>query len=213
MNYVLLGPPGSGKGTQAKKIVEKFDLVYLSTGDMLREAKKSNEYINKLVSTGQLIPDEAVVGLVKKHLKKNDIKKGFVFDGFPRTIWQAENLDLLLEFENIKIDSVFFIDLCFEKAVKRMIGRRICVMCGTNYHTVELPSKKSGKCDLCYNELIQRSDDKEDIARNRLVVYESQTKPLIEYYKKSNLLTYIDGSRSEEEVFELIDIWIKNKKS
>jgi adenylate kinase len=209
MNYILLGPPGSGKGTQAKKIVMEFGMAYLSTGDMFREAKKSDEYINKLVSTGQLVPDKVVFSLVKKHLKKNEIKKGFLFDGFPRTLWQAEKLDALLKFENIKMDLVFFIDLGFEEVIKRIVGRRLCVVCGANYHIVKLPPEEVGKCNRCHSELVQRSDDKEDIVKDRLTVYERQTKPLVEYYRKSNLLIYIDGSRSEKEVFELICNWVR----
>jgi adenylate kinase len=209
MNYILLGPPGSGKGTQAKKIVEEFGMAYLSTGDMFREAKKSDEYINKLVSTGQLVPDEVVFSLVKKYLEKNKIKRGFIFDGFPRTLWQAEKLDALLKYEKTKVDLVFFIDLSFEEVIKRIVGRRLCIVCGANYHIVKLPPEEVGKCDRCHSELVQRSDDNGDVVKDRLTVYERQTKPLIEYYRKFNLLICIDGSRSEKEVFELICNWMR----
>jgi adenylate kinase len=196
-----MGPPGAGKGTQAKKIVEKFGIVHLSTGDMLREAKKSDEVISKLLASGQLVPDEIVVNMVKKRLEKGDVKKGFLLDGFPRTVNQARELDKTLKSENMKIDAVFFIDVHFEEAVKRISGRRVC-SCGASYRVDFIPPKVEGKCDACDSELIQRTDDKENVVRDRLDVYEKQTRPLIDYYKNMGLLVNIDGLKSESEVFE-----------
>jgi adenylate kinase len=209
MNYIILGPPGAGKGSQAKKIAVKFGIVHLSTGDMFREAKSSDESISKLLSSGQLVPDKIVVNMVRKRLEKNNKKRGFLLDGFPRTVKQAEELDRMLMSENIRIDRILLINVPFEEAVKRIEGRRVCA-CGASYHTVLLPPKEFGKCDRCRGELFHRSDDKEDIIRDRFSVYEKQTKPLIEYYKESGLLIYIDGLKSESGVFEQISGCIIN---
>jgi adenylate kinase len=205
-----MGPPGAGKGTQAKKIVEKFGIVHLSTGDMFREAKKSDEVISKLLASGQLVPDDAVVNMVKARLKKDDVKKGFLLDGFPRTLNQAQELDKMLKSENIKIDAVFFIDVHFEEAVKRISGRRVC-SCGASYHVNFIPPKVAGVCDVCSSKLVQRNDDKENVVKDRLDVYEKQTRPLINYYKKTNLLVDIDGLKSETGVFEEIKKHIEAK--
>ncbi len=209
MNYIILGPPGAGKGTQAKKVAVKFGIVHLSTGDMFREAKKSDESINELLSSGQLVPDEIVVNMVRKRLEKNNIEKGFLLDGFPRTVKQAEELDRMLMSENIKMYGIFLINVPFEEAIRRIAGRRVCA-CGASYHTVLLPPKESGKCDRCGGVLFHRSDDKEYVIRDRFSVYEKQTKPLIEYYKESGLLIYIDGLKSESGVFEQISSCIIN---
>jgi adenylate kinase len=209
MNYIILGPPGAGKGTQAKKIAVKFGIVHLSTGDMFREAKKSDESISKLLSLGRLVPDEIVVDMVRKWLGKNNIKKGFLLDGFPRTVKQAEELDRMLMSENIKIDGIFLINVPFKEAVKRIAERRVCA-CGAVYNTVLLLPKESGKCDCCGRVLLHRSDDKEDVIRDRFSVYKKQTKHLIEYYKESGLLIYIDGLKSESVVFEQISGCIIN---
>jgi adenylate kinase len=211
MNYILMGPPGAGKGTQATKIVEKFGIVHLSTGDIFREAKKSDEVISKLLASGQLVPDDVVINMVKIHLKKDDVKKGFLLDGFPRTLNQAQELDKMLRSENIKIDAVFFIDVHFEEAVKRISGRRVCP-CGASYHVDFIPPKIEGKCDACSSKLIQRNDDKENVVKDRLDVYEKQTRPLIDYYKKVELLVTIDGLKSESEVFEEIKTHIIEAK-
>jgi adenylate kinase len=210
MNYIILGPPGAGKGSQAKKIAIRFGIVHLSTGDMFREAKKSDESISRFLSSGQLVPDEIVVSMVRKRLKKNNIKKGFLLDGFPRTVKQAEKLDRMLVSENIKMNRIFLINVPFEEAVKRIVGRRVCA-CGASYHVELLPPKESGKCDCCDGALFHRSDDKEDIIRDRFGVYEKHTKPLIEYYKKRGLLIYIDGLKSESGVFEQISDCINGR--
>jgi adenylate kinase len=209
MNCIILGPPGAGKGSQAKKIAIRFGIVHLSTGDMFREAKKSDGSISKLLSSGQLIPDEIVVSMVRKQLKKNNIKKGFLLDGFPRTVKQAEELDRMLVSENMKMDRILLINVPFKEAIRRIVGRRVCA-CGASYHTVLLPPKESGKCDCCGGELFHRSDDKEDVIRDRFSIYEEQSKPLIEYYKESGLLIHIDGLKSESVVFEQISSCIVN---
>jgi adenylate kinase len=196
-----MGPPGAGKGTQAKKIVEKFGIIHLSTGDMLREAKKCDEIISKLLASGQLVPDDVVVNMIKARLRKDDVKKGFLLDGFPRTLNQAQELTKMLKSENIKIDKLFFIDVNFEEAVKRISGRRVC-SCGASYHIDFIPPKIKGKCDVCSGQLVQRSDDKESVVKDRLNVYEKQTSLLIDYYKNMRLFVSIDGLKSEFEVFE-----------
>ncbi|MDR3253622.1 MAG: adenylate kinase [Endomicrobium sp.] len=211
MNYILLGPPGAGKGTQAKKIVERFSIVHLSTGDMFREAKKSNEALSRFLSSGQLVPDEIVINMIKKRLEKDDVKKGFLFDGFPRTIKQAEELTIILKSENLKIDAVFLINIYFEEVIKRITGRRVCE-CGASYNIEMIPPKEDGKCDCCGRKLIQRNDDKEDVVKERFIVYEKQTKPLIGYYKKTGLLVNIDGAKDEKDVFEQIKKHIKAKE-
>jgi len=204
MNYILFGPPGAGKGTQAKRIVEKYGIVHLSTGDMFREAKQSDPKISALMASGQLIPDDIVVDMVRKRLQKDDVKKGFLLDGFPRTLPQAEALDGMLKKENIKIDAVLSIQIDNEEAVKRISGRRVCA-CGESYHVHFLPPKKENVCNACGGKLVQRTDDKEDVVRNRLVVYENQTKPLVDYYKKAGILVAIDGQQNEKEVFKQIE--------
>ncbi|MDR2772432.1 MAG: adenylate kinase [Elusimicrobiota bacterium] len=211
MNYILLGAPGAGKGTQAKKIVEKFAIVHLSTGDMFREAKQSNKVIADLMQAGKLIPDEIVVDMIKKRLKKDDVKKGFLLDGFPRTLNQAVELDKTLEEENIKIDAVFLLSIDNEEAIKRISGRKVC-KCGASFHVLFLPPKQNDICDYCGGKLEQRPDDKEEVVRERLNVYDKQTQPLIGYYTKKGLLVEIDGSKNEKVVFEQISKNIIDKK-
>jgi adenylate kinase len=210
-NYILLGPPGAGKGTQAKNISEEFKIVHLSTGDMFREAKETDKTINALMASGQLISDDIVVNMVKNRLLKDDVKNGFLLDGFPRTLNQAQALDKMLELANIKINSVFSITVDNEEVVKRISGRRVCI-CGASFNVETMPPKKEKICDRCGSTLIQREDDKEEVVKERLAVYEKQTKPLIEYYSKSNLLVNIDGMKDELDVFEQISKFIENEK-
>jgi adenylate kinase len=207
MNYILLGPPGAGKGTQAKKIVEMFGLIHLSTGDMFREVKKSDEVISKFLITGQLVPDKIVICMIKNRLKEENIKRGFLLDGFPRTVNQAENLNAMLKSKKINIDIVFFIDIDFKYAIKRISGRRVC-SCGASYNMVMFLPKKIEKCNICGGKLFQRNDDKEDIIRNRFDIYRKQTNPLVEYYKKIGILVNIDGLKNEANVFNQIRNYI-----
>jgi adenylate kinase len=207
MNYILLGPPGAGKGTQAKKIVKMFDLVHLSTGDMFREARKSDEVISKFLMAGQLVPDEIVIDVIRKKLEEGNIEKGFLLDGFPRTLNQAENLSMMFKSKKINLFAVFFINIDFKCAIKRIVGRRVC-SCGASYHMTMLLPKEAEKCDVCGNKLFQRNDDKEDVFRCRFDIYKKQTSPLVEYYKKAKILVDIDGLKDEMNVFNQIRNYI-----
>ena len=208
MNLIMLGPPGAGKGTQAKMLVEKLGIPQISTGDMLRAAvaegtelgKKAKEYMDK----GQLVPDEVVIGIVKERLSKPDCEKGFILDGFPRTVPQAEALDKILEEMGKRIDYVINIVVPDEEILKRLTGRRTCKKCGAMYHVIYNPPKQEGVCDKCGGELYQRDDDKEETIKNRLKVYAEQTAPLVDYYRKKGVLVDIDGTKSINEIFEEI---------
>jgi len=211
MNIIFLGPPGAGKGTQAKVLVEKYGIPQISTGDMLREhvAKgtelglKAKEYMEK----GQLVPDEIILSMVKERLSQDDAQKGFILDGFPRTVAQAEALDKLLEEMGKKIEYVLALIVPDEELVTRLTGRRTCKNCGMMYHIKFKPPKVEGKCDVCGGELYQRPDDNEETVRNRLKVYHEQTAPLIEYYRKKGVLFEVDGNKSIEEITQqLINI-------
>ncbi len=209
MNLILIGAPGAGKGTQAKKIVEKYGIPHIATGDILREAvakgtelgKKAKEYMDR----GELVPDEVVIGIVKERLKRPDCEKGFLLDGFPRTLKQAEALDEMLEELGKKLDAVIYIDVPEEEVVRRIVNRRTCRNCGAVYHLIYAPPKEPNKCDKCGGELYQRDDDKEETVRARFKVYMEQTSPLIEYYKKKKVLYSVDGTKTIDEVFDQID--------
>jgi adenylate kinase len=211
MNIIFLGPPGAGKGTQAKILVEKYGIPQISTGDMLREhvAKgtelglKAKEYMEK----GQLVPDEIILSMVKERLSQPDAQKGFILDGFPRTVAQAEALDKMLEEMGRKIEFVLALIVPDDELVTRLTGRRTCKNCGMMYHIKFKPPKVEGKCDVCGGELYQRPDDNEETVRNRLKVYHESTAPLIEYYKNKGVLFEIDGTKSIEEITqEIINI-------
>ncbi len=209
MNLILLGAPGAGKGTQAKKIVEKYGIPHIATGDILREAvakgtelgKKAKEYMDR----GELVPDEIVIGIVKERLQQPDCEKGFLLDGFPRTLKQAEALDDMLKELGKKIDAVIYIDVPEEEVVKRIVNRRTCRNCGAVYHLIYAPPKEPNKCDKCGGELYQRDDDKEETVRQRFKVYMENTAPLIEYYEKKGILYKVDGTKNIDEVFQQID--------
>ncbi len=208
MNIVFLGPPGAGKGTQAKILIERYGIPQISTGDMLREhrakgtelGKKAQEYMDK----GQLVPDEIILGMVKERLSQPDCQKGFILDGFPRTVAQAEALDKLLEEMGKKLDFALALIVPDELLVERLTGRRTCKSCGMMYHIKYKPPKVDNKCDVCGGELYQRPDDNEETVRNRLKVYHESTAPLIEYYRKKGILREIDGSKSIEEITQQI---------
>lgn len=208
LRAVLLGPPGAGKGTQAVRLVEKYEIPHISTGDIFRKnikegtelGKKAQEYMN----AGALVPDELVVDLVKDRLQQDDCKNGFLLDGFPRTIFQAEKLDEFLSESNLKMDIVINLKVEKEALIKRLTGRRVCKDCGASYHIVNIPPKKEGVCDICGGELIQRKDDNIETVENRINVYEEQTAPLIGYYKEAGSLVDFDGEASLDEVFDAI---------
>lgn len=204
LRTILLGPPGAGKGTQAVKIVEKYNIPHISTGDIFREnIKNKTELGNRAkayMDRGELVPDELVVEIATDRLTKDDCKNGFLLDGFPRTIFQAEKLDEFLTKRGEKIDKVINIDVEKDALVKRITGRRVCKSCGASYHVVNIPPKKDGVCDLCSGELIQRADDTEETVLNRIDVYNKQTKPLVDYYGKAGVIINIDGNKDLDDV-------------
>ena len=204
LRTILLGPPGAGKGTQAVKIVEKYSIPHISTGDIFRENIKNETELGKRAKSymdrGELVPDELVVEIATDRLTKNDCKNGFLLDGFPRTIFQAEKLDEFLTKRGEKIDKVINIDVEKDALVKRITGRRVCKSCGASYHVVNIPPKKDGVCDLCDGELIQRADDTEETVLNRIYVYNKQTKPLVDYYDKAGVIVNIDGNKDLDDV-------------
>lgn len=208
MRLIMLGPPGAGKGTQAAMLMTKYNIPQISTGDILRTAIKdqtsmgikAKEYMDK----GALVPDEVVVGIIEDRIAKNDCKHGFILDGFPRNIAQADTLSQMLEKRNENIDTVISVCIDDHELITRMTGRRTCKECGKGFHIKFKLPKVDGKCDACGNELIQRNDDKEDTVRKRLVVYNKQTQPLINYYTDKNLLKSIEGEGKIEDIFEKI---------
>lgn len=208
MKIVMLGAPGAGKGTQAKMISEKYGIPHISTGDIFRAnikentdlGKKAKEYMDK----GLLVPDELVVDLVVDRLAQDDAKTGYVLDGFPRTIPQAEALDEALAKIGEKLDYAIDVDVPDENIINRMSGRRACVSCGGTYHIKYNPTKKEGICDACGGELILRDDDKPETVKKRLNVYHEQTQPLIDYYTKAGILKEVDGTVDLEAVFQAI---------
>ena len=197
MRIILLGPPGAGKGTQAKDLVNKYGIPQISTGDILRKnlAEKTPLGLEakKFMDKGELVPDSVVVGIVKERLKEADCKPGYILDGFPRTVPQAESLDAALADMKTPLDKVLSIEVPDEELVKRLSGRRTCKSCQEGYHVMFKKPKVEGKCDKCGGELYQRDDDKEEAIMNRLKVYQSSTAPLIDYYKGKGLLSSING--------------------
>ena len=208
LRTILLGPPGAGKGTQAVKIVEKYGIPHISTGDIFREnikngtelGKKAQEYMNR----GELVPDDLVIEIATDRLLKDDCKNGFLLDGFPRTIPQAEALDKALAALGDKVDYAIDVNVPDENIVNRMGGRRACVGCGATYHLVYAPTKTEGICDVCGKELILRDDDKPETVQKRLNVYHEQTQPLIDYYTKAGILKTVDGTVDINDVFAAI---------
>lgn len=208
MKIVMLGAPGAGKGTQAKKIADKWQVPHISTGDIFRaNIKNGTELGNKAKSfmdQGLLVPDELVVDLVVDRVKQEDCANGYVLDGFPRTIPQAAALDKALAAIGGKIDFAINVEVPDENIINRMSGRRACVACGATYHLVHIPTKVEGICDRCGAELILREDDKPETVKKRLDVYHEQTQPLIDYYTKQGVLEEVDGTKDMEEVFGAI---------
>lgn len=197
MNLILLGAPGAGKGTQADLICEHLNIPAISTGNILREAIKNGTELGKIakdfIAKGQLVTDDVVIGIIKQRLSEDDCNNGFILDGFPRSVPQAEALDSM----GVKINSVIDIEVSDEKILTRLSGRRVCSNCGASYHIVYNPSKIDGKCDKCGADTIQRKDDELETVKKRLQVYHEQTKPLIDYYQKTGKLKIVEG---QEEV-------------
>ena len=208
MNIILLGPPGAGKGTQAKRLIDKYGIPQISTGDMLRAALKAGTPLGleakKFMDQGALVPDSVVIGLVKERIQESDCKKGYMLDGFPRNVSQAEALDKMLGELSMKIDHVVSIEVPSEELVGRLTGRRTCRGCGAGFHVMFDPPKKEGVCDKCQGELYQRDDDNVATVTSRLQVYEGQTKPLIDYYTKQTKLRPINGVGSMGDIFNRV---------
>lgn len=208
MKIIMLGAPGAGKGTQAKMLADKYGIPHISTGDIFRAniknetelGKKAKEYMDQ----GLLVPDELTCNLVVDRIQQEDCKKGYILDGFPRTIPQAEALDKALTELNDKIDYAINVEVPDENIVGRMSGRRACVGCGATYHVVYNPTKTEGVCDRCGKELILRDDDKPETVQKRLNVYHEQTQPLIDFYKNKNVLKEVDGTVDMNDVFNAI---------
>lgn len=208
MKIIMLGAPGAGKGTQAKKIAEKYSIPHISTGDIFRANIKNGTELGCKAKTyidqGLLVPDELVVDLVVDRLEQQDCKNGCVLDGFPRTIPQAEALDQSLAAKGQSIDYVINVEVPDENIVNRMSGRRACSTCGATYHITFAPTKEEGVCDACHGDLILREDDKPETVRKRLCVYHEQTQPLVDYYTAKNLLVEVDGTVDIQDVFAAI---------
>lgn len=206
MKIVMLGAPGAGKGTHAKGIVEKYHIPTISTGDIFRQNIKEGTELGKkakgYMDAGELVPDELVCDLVVDRLSKEDCKDGYILDGFPRTIPQAEALTAALEKIGQKMDYAIDVDVPDENIVNRMSGRRACLNCGATYHIVSIPTKVEGICDRCGSPVVLRDDDKPETVQKRLTVYHDQTQPLIDYYEKQSILKTVDGTKSMEAVFD-----------
>lgn len=208
MNIIMLGAPGVGKGTQAVMLKEKFNLPHISTGDIFREniknqtelGQKAKSYMDK----GELVPDSLVCDLVSSRLAEPDCSNGFILDGFPRTIPQADSLEAALSNMNKKIDFAIDIEIDDDKIIRRMAGRRVCSKCSAPFNVDSNPPKVEGKCDICGSDLVQRDDDKEETVKNRLSVYHESTQPLIEYYNNKGCLVVIDGDKDMDSVFDSI---------
>ncbi len=215
MKIVMLGAPGAGKGTQAIKIADKYGIPHISTGDIFRAnikggtelGMKAKSYMDK----GELVPDEVTIGMLLDRISQDDCKDGYVLDGFPRTIPQAESLTKALAEQGQKIDYAMDIDVPDEAIVKRMSGRRACPKCGATYHIVYAAPKTENVCDKCGSELIVRSDDKPETVQDRLNVYHKQTEPLISYYKEAGVLREVDGTKELEDVFNAVIAILENK--
>ena len=210
---ILLGAPGSGKGTQAKKLTESFSIPQISTGDMLREAVRNGTEMGRqakaFMDQGGLVPDEVVIGIVKERLQAKDCEKGFILDGFPRTIPQAQALDRVVKELGKEIDSVLSLEVDEKEIMERLSGRRTCAGCGAMYHVRFNPPKEEGRCDKCVGTLLQRDDDKEETIRTRLVNYKKSTEPLIEYYRGSGKVHAVKASGNIETIFANISMLLQ----
>ncbi|MGL5150326.1 MAG: adenylate kinase [Clostridium sp.] len=206
MKIILLGPPGAGKGTQAKSISNRYSIPHISTGDIFRKNISQNTPLGieakKYMDRGQLVPDSVTIDMVKDRLQEEDCKQGYLLDGFPRTVNQAEALQEFIESREENLDTALLIEVPRGFILERMTGRRVCPSCGASYHIKFNAPTVDGKCDLCGSDVIQRKDDTVETVQERLDVYESQTQPLIDFYKNKNLLSVVDGTKAINEVFE-----------
>ena len=205
MKIIMLGAPGAGKGTQAKQIAAKYEIPHISTGDIFRANIKEGTALGmeakSYMDKGQLVPDELTVKILLDRVSKDDCKNGYVLDGFPRTIPQADVLDKAVSEVNDKIDYAINVDVKDDNIIRRMSGRRACLNCGATYHIVNVPPKKEGICDTCGSELVIRDDDKEETVKARLLAYHEQTQPLIDYYNNKGILKEVDGTKDMNDVF------------
>jgi adenylate kinase len=205
MNVVLFGPPGAGKGTQAKELTKKYNIPHISTGDILRANVRDGTELGKeakgYMDRGELVPDTVLIGLIRNRLNEADCVDGYLLDGYPRTIPQADALDGILREIGKPLEVVINIDVSDDNLVERLSGRRTCPNCGESYHVVFNPPEKQGICNVCGFQLYQRDDDREEVIRQRLTVYNQKTKPLIDYYGEAGILVNIDGSGNVDEVF------------
>ena len=208
MNLIIIGPPGSGKGTQGKLIAERCRIPQISTGDILREAVRNGSALGlkakASMAKGALVPDEVVIGIIEERLMRGDCGKGFLLDGFPRTVAQANALERMLGRRGLAIDHVISIEIEREELIRRLMGRRTCGRCGAMYHVLFNPPKKEGICDQCGGSLYQRDDDKEETIRSRLDVYSQQTGPVIHYYASKGLVRAINGIGPIDGIFDRI---------
>lgn len=213
MNLILLGPPGAGKGTQAQKICEDYNVTQISTGDMLRAHRKQGTELGKqaeeYISAGNLVPDDLIINMMKEEIKKVREQGGYLLDGFPRTIAQAEALDELIDEIDDNIDLALAVEVPENELIKRLTARRTCPECNSTFHLINKPPKVEGKCDNCGADLIQRPDDNEETALNRIKVYKEQTEPIIAYYDKQDKVEKVDGTGSVDDVYSDINQILK----
>jgi adenylate kinase len=208
VRVLFLGPPGAGKGTQARELAQEWGVPQIATGDMLREAMAADTPLGReakqYYDRGALVPDDVIVGMIADRLAQPDAKRGFILDGFPRTIGQAEALGRLLDSLGQPLDRVFFFDVPEAELLRRLTGRRVCGVCGATYHVTSAPSRRPGICDRCDGQLYQRADDSEDTVRNRLAVYATQTAPLLEYYRQRGVLTPVPAEGSIDAIRDFL---------
>jgi adenylate kinase len=214
MNIILLGPPGAGKGTQAQRLEQNYGIVQISTGDMLRARKKADDALGKelsaIMAAGNLVPDALIIQMLGERIEQPDAAKGFILDGFPRTVPQAEALDVMLDSKHLKLAAVIELKVDEEALVQRIAGRYSCAKCGAGYHDLYQKPAKDGMCDKCgATEFLRREDDKPEAVRNRLKVYRDQTAPILPYYSDKGLLQTIDGMAPIDEVSDKIEALLK----
>lgn len=208
MNLILLGPPGAGKGTQAKNICERYGIPQVSTGDILRQACRDRTELGcqaeSYMVAGELVPDAVVIGIVAERLARPDCQKGFILDGFPRTAAQADALERLLGERGKRMEAVLSLKVDDDELIRRLSGRRVCSQCGESYHVAFAPPQTNGVCDKCQGQLVQRKDDEEATVKQRLVVYQDQTEPLVAYYRSRDILKVVDGTGTAAQVWKRI---------